>query len=503
MADRFDLVVIGAGSAGYAAARTAASLGARVALVDKGPLGGLCILWGCMPSKALLRSAEIAYLVSASRLWGVEAGEVRLDFHSVMARKDHLIKGFADYRIHQIRALPQTELIMGHARFVAPNRLRVGERELEAERFIIATGSTPFVPPVPGLEEAGYLLSDEALDLAAPPRTMLVLGGGVIAVELGQFYARMGTKVTLIETAPHLLPREDVDVSEALEAGLRQDGLRVVTGVKVLRAERRAHKKVLVLARDEGEVDVSADVLLVATGRVANVRGLNLEAAQVVMDGRRIRVNDYMQTSNPRIYVAGDAWGGTFLVHLAIAEGEVAARNALEHAMIPMDYRVVPRAVFTDPNVARVGPTERECASQGREVVVATYPFAEHGKAEVMGGTAVMGFVKLIADAGSGEILGAQAIGPEAAELIHELVAVISLRATIEQFLRIPHVHPTLAEIWTYPAEEIQEQLRKRALAARITLMPGGYGSDEVEAEACLDQRVSSRPESPDPRTGR
>ena len=177
----------------------------------------------------------------------------------------------------------------------------------------------------------------------------------------------------------------------------------------------------------------------------------------------------------------------------------MAARNAVEHAMLPMDYRVVPHAVFTDPNVARVGPTERECTMTGRDVIVASYPFADHGKAEVMGGTALSGFVKLIADAQSGEILGAQAIGPEASDLIHELVAVISLRGTIEQFLKIPHIHPTLAEIWTYPAEEILEVLQERSMQARVTLMPGGYGPDEVVE--CLEA-PSSLPESPSPPRG-
>lgn len=489
MADRFDMVVIGAGSAGFAAARTASEQGATVALIEKGPLGGLCILWGCMPSKALLRSAEIGRLVSASRLWGVETGEVRLDFQAVMARKERLIKGFADYRIQQIHALERTELVMGHARFVAPDRIRVGEREIQGEHFVIATGSKPLVPPIPGLEETGYLLSDDALSLTAPPPSMLVLGGGVIAVELGQFYSRMGVEVTLIEAAPHLLPKEDPDVSVALEEALREEGIRIVTGATVKRTERRGGRKVVVL----GETELSAHEIFVATGRVPNVDGLDLGAAKVAMQGRRLALNEYLQTSNPRIYAAGDAWGGAFLVHVAIAEGELAARNAIEHALEPMDYRVVPMAVFTDPNVARVGPTERECTLQKREVRVASYPFADHGKAEIMGGTALKGFVKLIADARSGEILGAQAVGPEAADLIHELVAVISLRGTIEQFMRIPHVHPTLAEIWTYPAEELHEALRAQGIEARVTLMPGGYGPDEEES--CPEAPGVSRPE--------
>lgn len=490
MADRFDMVVIGAGSAGFAAARTAAELGARVALIDKGPLGGLCILWGCMPSKALLRSGEIAQLVAASRLWGVETSGVRVDFQAVMARKDRLIKGFADYRIEEIRNLPNTELLMGRARFTGAQRLAVGNREIEGEHVIIATGSTPIRPPIPGLAETGYLVSDDLLSLPAPPPSMLVIGGGVIAVELGQFYSRMGTAVTLIEAAPHLLPNEDADVSEALTEALLAEGMSVMTGARVLRAEARGGRKVLHVSQGGKELEVSAHTIVLAVGRKPNLEGLNLEAAGVARDGLRIKVNEYMQTSNPRIYAAGDAWGGSFLVHVAIAEGERAARNALEHTREPIDTRVVPMAVFSDPNVARVGPTERDCALARREVIVASYPFADHGKAELLGGTALCGFVKLIADAQSGEILGAQAVGPAVADLIHELVAVISLRGTIQQFMRIPHIHPTLAEIWTYPAEEIQEALQQRGLRARVTLMPSGYGMEgEVEAEAEARER--------------
>lgn len=481
MSDRFDVVVIGAGSAGFAAARTAAAKGAKVALVDKGPLGGLCILWGCMPSKALLRSAEVAKVVSASRLWGVEARDVQIDFQAVMARKNRLIKGFADYRIQQIHELPNTELIMGHARFVGPDRLLVGEREISGDRLIIATGSVPSIPPIPGLEDAGYIRSDEALNLTVLPRSMLVIGGGVIAVELGQFFARMGAEVTLVEVAPHLLPKEDVDVSEALEEALEREGIRLALGHGIVRAERRGDQKVLVVRHEGRESELCAQEIFVATGRVPNLQGLDLAKAQVAMDGRRIRVNEYMQTSNPRIYVAGDAWGQAFLVHMAIAEGELAARNAVGNAFEPLDDRVVPHAVFTDPNVARVGPTEQDCKLQGVDVLVATYPFAELGKAEVMGGTALSGFVKLIVEAHTGMILGAQAVGPEASDLIHEMVAVISLRGTIEQFMKIPHIHPTLAEIWTYPAEEIMEILQERSLRARVTFMPGGYGPDEAE----------------------
>lgn len=493
MVQDFDVVVIGAGSAGFAAARTASELGAKVALVDKGPLGGLCILWGCMPSKALMRSAEVVHMIREAQEWGVSAERVSVDFRAVMQRKNRLIKGFADYRIHQIHALPNTELVMGHARFIGHDTLQVCDRRLRGQHLIIATGSRPMVPPIPGLEEVGYFLSEDALAMTVVPRSMLVVGGGVIAVELGQFFNRMGSEVTLLEAAPQLLPREDPDVARALTEAFTDEGIRVEAGIRILRVEERSGRKAAVIADASGERVLEADALFVATGRVPNLEGLDLDKAGVARDGRRIRLDEYMQTTNPRIYAAGDAWGGSYLVHVAIAEGETAARNACTHAEMAMDYRVVPHAVFTDPNVARVGPTEQECHLQGRRVLVASYPFADHGKAEVMGGTATRGFVKLIADAFTGEILGAQAVGPEASDLIHELVAVIHLRGTIEQFVRIPHVHPTLAEIWTYPAEEILGRIRREGMQPRVTLMPGGYGPDE--AEVCSGETPAARPE--------
>lgn len=493
MGEDFDVVVIGAGSAGFAAARTASELGARVALIDKGPLGGLCILWGCMPSKALLRSAEVVHLIREAQQWGVSAEQVSVDFRVVMQRKNRLIKGFADDRIHQIHALPNTELVMGHARFVGLDTVQVGDRRLRGEHLIIATGSRPMIPPIPGLQEVGYFQSEDALAMTVVPRSMLVVGGGVIAVELGQFFARMGSEVTLFEAAPQLLPKEDPDVAAALTEAFRDEGIRVEAGIRILRVEDRSGRKVAVIADSFGERECQAEAIFVATGRVPNLEGLDLDKAGVSLDGRRIRLDAFMRTTNHRIYAAGDAWGGSYLVHVAIAEGETAARNACEHAAVAMDYRVVPHAVFTDPNVARVGPSERDFQAQGRRVLVASYPFSDHGKAEVMGGTATRGFVKLIADAFTGEILGAQAVGPEAADLIHELVAVISLRGTIGQFVKIPHVHPTLAEIWTYPAEEILGKFRREGMQPRVTLLPSGYGPDE--AEVCPGERPSARPE--------
>lgn len=488
-ADHFDLVVLGAGSAGYAAARVAAGeLRARVALVERGPVGGLCILAGCMPSKALIQSGRAAHAVATAGEFGVRVAGWQADFQAVMARKDRLIAGFARYRAEGLEALPNTELVMGEARFLDGGTLQVGERRLTAPRFILATGSRPSVPPIQGLSEAGYLVSDDVLTLAAPPASLIVIGGGVIALELGQFLARLGVAVTIVELAERLLIREDPDVCDVIRRRLVQEGLVVHTGTRPLRAERRGARRVLQVRLPDGsERELVADTILVATGRTPQLAGLGLEAAGVAFEGARLTLSRCLQTSNPAIFAAGDVTGLSYLVHVAIAEGEHAARNALLGCPpTPVPPRLYLSAAFTEPQIARAGLSEAEAKRLGRPVLVGRYDFADHGKAEVLGETD--GFVKLLADPFAGELVGATVVGPEGAELIHEMAAVITLRATVDQFLEIPHVHPTLAEIWTYPAEALREQLR--ALPAELVL-PAGYGDHEDSAG---DQGLAAGP---------
>jgi pyruvate/2-oxoglutarate dehydrogenase complex dihydrolipoamide dehydrogenase (E3) component len=481
--DTFDLIVVGAGSAGYSAAKTATSeFGARVAVVDPGPLGGLCILAGCMPSKAFIQSSRVAHWVANAAEFGIHVDGWKPDYPAILARKRRLIKGYADYRQEGITTLPNTELVTGAAYFTGPTTLKVGDRELSAPRFVLAMGSTPLVPPIPGVVLAGFWLSDEALQAETLPRALAVIGGGIIALELGQFFARLGVEVTVIEAAPRLLAREDEDVSEVITKRLEAEGVRVLTGVKPLEVFRDEDRRRVRFELPDGTVeDVVADELLVATGRQPNVSGMGLEAAGVRMDGRRMVLTRCLATTNPAIFAAGDVTGGSYLVHVAIADGALAARNALTGCPpTPAPEHLYISAAFTEPNIARVGLSEREARAIGREVLVGKYLFADHGKAEILDETD--GFVKLLADPRTGEILGATVVGPEGAELIHEMSAVIALRATVEQFLKVPHVHPTLAEIWTYPAEAILDQMRRQS-RLRVTFSPSGY-NDMGEEEA-------------------
>lgn len=481
--ETFDLIILGAGSAGFAAAKAASGLRAKVALVDQGPLGGLCILAGCMPSKALIQSAEVFSLVNRAGEFGIRVPETSPDWARIMQRKERLVEGFAKDRTEGITFLPDTELVMGQARFLDGHTVQVGDRILKAGKIILATGSVPYVPPIQGLEETGYLLSEQALSLPERPESLIVIGGGVIALELGQFYARLGTKVSVFEAGPRLLGREDEDVSTVIQNRLAREGVAIFTNSRSTRVLRDGKKR-LFFEQNGESLEIEASEILVATGRRPAIDGLDLEKAGVQMNGplkSRMVLDRCLRTTNPDILAAGDVTGGSYLVHVAVSEGDLAAHNALLgcRPMLSQQHLFI-SAAFTEPNIARVGLSEGEARQLGREVLVGKYRFADHGKAEILGETD--GFVKMLADPRTGEILGTTIVGPQGAELIHEMACAITLRATVDAFLQVPHIHPTLAEILTYPAEDILDQMRGR-VRLQTTLFPAGY-NDEIEEEA-------------------
>jgi pyruvate/2-oxoglutarate dehydrogenase complex dihydrolipoamide dehydrogenase (E3) component len=454
---RYDLVVVGAGSGGYAAARTARELGASVALVDHGPLGGLCILRGCMPSKTLLASSDLVQQIREGSELGITAGEPAIDLPAILHRKREVIAGFADYRIEGIKSFPLYE---GVARFESATKLRVGENVvLEAKNFIIATGSSVAPPALPGLETAGYVDSDALLDLDRLPKSMIVLGGGYVGSELGQFASRMGVKTTFIIRAKHLLSTEDPDVGDSLTLYFRQEGMDVVSGATLLRVETHDAQKVLFFTKGGVEGSVAADEIFYALGRVPNLAGLELERAGVHAHAiTGIDVGLDLRTNVSSIFAVGDVTGAYPLVHVALYQGEIAARNAVLGTKEHADYRLQKtHTIFTDPQIAVAGWTEKELNTAGIPFLTASYPFADHGKAIAINRT--KGFVKMLASPQDGTILGAAIVGAEASDLIHEVIVAMYYRGTVHDFVKIPHLHPTLAEILTYPAEEIVRQL--------------------------------------------
>lgn len=455
----FDLCVVGAGSAGYAAATTARRLGKRAVLIDwDGPLGGLCILRGCMPSKTELRSAEIARLARTAWEVGIHVDGVKPDVAAVVARKRRIIEGFADYRVSGIKEFP---LFQGQPKFRGPNELAVGQEIIRAGKFVVCTGSIIDVPEIPGLRETGFVTSDDVLEMENPPKSFVTLGGGPTACELSQYLARMGCSVTMVQRSPTLLSLEDADIGTALGAAFEDEGIELHTATTLKRIEKAGTRKRVVAQRGPEEFIAEADEIFMALGRRPNVDGFGLEAAGVDFDREGVKVNDYLQTSNPDIFAAGDVTGSFELVHVAVYEGELAARNAFASAKKKADHDLqLARACFTDPQVAIAGRTERECRAHGIEYSVATFPFDDLGKA--ISANVTQGFVKMLA-APDGRILGVSLVGAEAADLIHEAIALLYFKANVRDVLAMPHLHPTLAEIMTYPAEELCERLKGEA----------------------------------------
>lgn len=453
-----DIVVIGGGSAGYAAARTAREAGADVALVDRGPLGGLCILRGCMPTKAILRSADIAALMRRGPEFGLAPVDVRASLSAIIDRKDRLIREFADYRIQQLRD-PAYTLYEAPASFLSPHLIQVGTGQIAAKAFIIATGSIPREDIIPGLKSGACLTSDTLLERREQPESLVVLGAGPVGLEFAQFFARIGTTVTIIQRSAQVLSHLDADVGEALGAALEQEGLTVMRGTELHRVVMAAGRPVVEVSYQRKEQAVTGGLVLNALGRVPNIAGLNLSAAGVAVHEGRVVVDSAMRTSQPHIFAAGDVTNLYDVVHVAIQQGELAGWNACHPEQAPkcFDDRLVTEVIFTDPQVAVVGLTEKACQRRGIAYLASSYPFADHGKAMCLG--AAHGFVKLVAEPATGALLGAQIVGPEAGELIHELIAVMYYRGTVHDLLRMPHYHPTLAEIITYPAESIAERL--------------------------------------------
>ena len=460
----FDFVILGGGSAGYAAARTAASAGLRVAVIDGAKrLGGLCILHGCMPSKTLLASASRASSIRRAAEFGLRAGELEVKGSEILARKDRLITDFADYRRQQLQD-GRFELIRGYARFADANTVEVelldgGTRKVSSRAFLIATGSVVPPPPVASIAEAGCWTTDEALDAAEVPASVVVLGGGATAVEFATYYAGLGREVTLIQRGPQLLTGTDLDVAEALRDGLNARGINVCTGTRLIGAERMGEGKRVTFEHEGMTKTVDADQIIHAMGRRPALERIGLDSAQVPMENGAIQVSSTQQTSQPHIFAAGDAAGPYEVVHIAIQQGEAAARNAVRllagkgEALETVDYRLKLYAIFSDPEVAVCGASALELEQKKIAFRSAKYPFGDHGKSMCMGETD--GFVKLLAAEEGGEILGAAVVGPHASELIHEVVVAMRFRATAKQLAEIPHYHPTLSEIWTYPAEEL------------------------------------------------
>jgi pyruvate/2-oxoglutarate dehydrogenase complex dihydrolipoamide dehydrogenase (E3) component len=455
----YDVAVIGGGSGGYAAARTAAGAGLRTVVVEGGKeVAGLCILRGCMPTKALLYAAEVRHLAQYGGLWGMKPGDVPFDWSAVIARKDGLIKEFTDDRVQQLNS-SKFQFIRALARFTDPHTVVLDNGQtITAKHFVISTGSVVARPPLPQLSGVGYLTSDDALALKKLPKSIIILGGGAVAVEFAQLFARFDVEVTLIQRGAQLLKECDADAAATIETVFRREGIKLFTNTRLMDAFREGSSKAVTFLHDDRKTEVKAQEVLFALGRSPNTASLGLDKAGVTTDKGRILANEQMQTSAPHIYTAGDCTGPYEIVHIAVQQGEIAAHNiAQPDRPRALDYRLLLSVVFTDPQIATVGLTEKAAKARGIGFIAASYPFNDHGKSLIM--EARDGFVKLLADPKSGEILGGACVGPAGGELIHEIAAAMARRMTVRELATMPHYHPTLAEIWTYPAEELAEKI--------------------------------------------
>lgn len=458
----FDFCVVGGGSAGFAAATSARRCGKTVAIAEgTDPLAGLCILRGCMPSKTLLYSAEVAHTVQRAPEAGIEPNGFAVNMRRVAARKRQIIEGFAAERRLAIHEFP---LFRSAPVFVGPHEIEVGDDLIRAKKVLIATGSIINVPEIPGLRETGFVTSDEVLDLEAVPSSFIVLGGGSVACEMAQYLVRLGARTTMLQRSKTVLSSEDDDVSQAVRDGLEADGIEVVTGVALERVERVGDAKHVIASVDGAKRTFKATEIFAALGRRPNIDGLNLDVAGVRVENGRPSVNEYLETSNPDIYAAGDVIGTRELVHVAVYEGQLAAENACSGKRRAMDHAIEnAHAVFTDPQVGIAGLTERDCRQRRISYEAASFPFNDHGKAIATSST--RGFVKMLASPDDGRVLGVAFVGPHGSDLIHEAIALLHFKANVSDVMTMPHLHPTMAEIITYPAEELSDRIEHRAYA--------------------------------------
>ena len=457
----YDFAVIGGGSAGFNAARIAAGLGQKTAVIDGAhDLGGLCILRGCMPSKTLLYMAEVLHLAQKAKTFGLKIPSAHADMRAIHARKKRLIAEFADYRNRALRS-GKFDLIRAQARFRDAHTLELSTGQvIRARHILVGTGSKVSVPPVPGLAAARCWTSDDVLELDFIPRSVLVLGGGIVACELAQFLRRIGSRVTLIKRSPNILSDHSPDASTVVQKAFVDEGIELFAGTKIEAITQNGRGTTVTFQHDGKRFFRRAAHLFNALGREPNTTGLNLGAAGVrTRPGGQIVTNRWQQTSAPHIYAAGDCCGPHEIVHLAVQQGELAARHAAGRRKLkPVDQSLLLNVVFTDPQLATIGRLERELDEAGKPYLCATYPFNDHGKSMLM--DANYGYVKVIAEPKRGRILGAEIVGKDAGELIHAFSGPLAMRATVFDLLRAPWYHPTLAEIVTYPLEEIAEQIR-------------------------------------------
>ena len=444
----YDVIVLGSGPGGYPAAIRASQLGKKVAIVERESLGGICLNWGCIPTKALLKSANVFEYAKHAADYGINIANPQQDFGGVIGRS----RGVADKMSKGIQFLMKKnkiDVIMGTGKLVAANKMEItaadnSKRTLEAKNIILALGArAKQLPtmPIDGKKIIGYR---EAMSITTQPKSMIVCGSGAIGSEFAYFYNSMGTKVTIVEFMPRIVPVEDEDISKELEKQFKKQGIGVMTSSEVLKVDTSGAGVKATVKTADGEVTLEADILLSAVGVVANLENVGLEALGVKTDKGKIIVDANQQTSVPGLYAIGDCTPGQALAHVASKEGINAAEHLSGHKPEPIDYNNIPGCTYCSPEVASVGFTEKAAKDAGYEIKVGKFPFIASGKAVAAGATE--GFVKVIYDAKYGEFLGCHMIGMNVTEMIAEAVVARKFETTGHEILNAIHPHPTMSE---------------------------------------------------------
>lgn len=441
-----DLIVVGGGSAGFAAAIQGHEMGAEVIMVNAGTIGGTCVNVGCVPSKTLIRAAEAHYRAKQHRFEGIEHSSRVSDFAAVIRQKDELVTSLREAKYSDVlAAYDNIRLIEGRARFVYQDVIQVNGRKLRAPRIIIATGSRPWIPPIAGLHETDPLTSTSAFEMKHLPKSIIVLGGRYIALECAQMLSRLGAGVTVLQRSDHILPTEDDDLTEALARYLREEGMDIETGAQIQKVTNVNHH-VSVHAKVGGEDRVfTAERILCATGRRPITEDMGLADAGINLgDEGRIIVDDHLQTTAAGIYAAGDVIGEPAFVYTAAYEGNLAARNALGSDVATRDYSALPRVIFTDPQVAGVGLNEKDAERAGINVEVARLDLEHVPRALAARDT--RGFIKLVKERGGDKLLGARVLAPEGGEQIMEAAMAIRYGIGVTEIAAMFHPYLTQAE---------------------------------------------------------
>jgi pyruvate/2-oxoglutarate dehydrogenase complex dihydrolipoamide dehydrogenase (E3) component len=464
--ERYDLAVIGGGTAGLVSAAVSAGIGARTALVEQHRLGGECLWTGCVPSKAILRSASVLHTLRHAAAYGIDCDGGRADFARVMERVRGIIRRIEPHDSpERFRGLG-VDVIEGRARFVSPDEAEVAGRRIRSKRWILATGSRTAIPAIPGLEDAGYLTHETLWDLPALPESMLVLGAGPIGIEMAQAFARLGSRVTVVSEAERVLHREDPEITAILHGQLEREGIILHLSSEVIRVRGDGDARVATIRTRTGEMEVRAAEILVATGRRPNVEEMGLDRIGVESTEKGVTVDAALRTSASNVWAAGDVAGPYRFTHVADYQARIAAPNALFPLRRKVDYRVVPWCTYTEPEVAHVGLTEEEARGEwGDKAGVFRYDHDSLDRALCDGEPE--GLTKLVLDP-KGRIAGAHVVGPRAGETIHEAVLAVRHRLKLSDLSGMIHIYPTYPESLKRAADAFLRAKYSGGLARRV-----------------------------------